>query len=154
VTTTFRSKVDLWLGLVLAMAVVVEFGVGSLFLAKPPVSRGAGVLIAAGCYALAGFLAWIALGTRYEIGDGELLAVSGPFRFRVPLDGIRAVRPTHNPLSAPACSLDRLHIDYDDVSGRRRWLLVSPKDKEGFLQALQVAVPGSQIEGDRLVTQQ
>ena len=66
------------------------------------------------------------------------------------MGGIREVRPTTNPLSAPALSLDRLRIDYEE-GGRVRSLLVSPKDKEGFLQELRDAVPGSRIEGDRLV---
>jgi hypothetical protein len=150
VSTTYRSKIDEWLGLLLATVIVIEIGIGGLFLVAPPVTRGAGLLIAAGCFAVAGLLAWIVLGTLYEIGDGVLLARSGPFRFRVPLDGIRAVSPSRNPLSAPACSLDRLRIDYE-VGGRGRWLLVSPKDKEGFLEALRDTVPGSRIEGDRLV---
>jgi Bacterial PH domain len=150
VRSTYPSKVDEWLGLLLAVAIVIEIGIGGLFLVAPPVSRGAGLLIAAGCFGPAGLIAWIVLGTRYEVGDGEVLARSGPFRFRVPLNGIREVRPTRNPLSSPACSLDRLRIDYE-VGGRVRWLLVSPKDKEGFLRALRDGVPGSRIEGDRLV---
>jgi hypothetical protein len=152
VTATYPSKVDEWLGILMALVIALEIGIGSLFLVAPPVSRGAGILIAAGCFGLAGLIAWIVLGTRYEVGDGVLLARSGPFRFRVPLDGLREVRPTSNPLSSPALSLDRLRIDYE-AGGRARWLLVSPKDKEGFLRALRDAIPGSKIEGDRLVAQ-
>jgi Bacterial PH domain len=149
---TYPSRVDGWLILLLAPVIVIEIGIGVLFLAAPPVSRGAGLLIGAACFGVAGMIAWFLLGTRYEVGDGVLVARSGPFRFRIPLDGIREVSPTSNALSAPACSLDRLRIDYE-VDGRRRSLLVSPKDKEGFLRELRDAVPGSRIEGDRLVTQ-
>jgi hypothetical protein len=150
VSTTYPSKVDGWLGVLIAVAIAIEVVIGVLFLVAPPTSRVAGLLIAAVCFAVAGMIAWIVLGTRYEVGDGALLARSGPFRFRVPLEGIREVRPTRNPISAPACSLDRLQIDYE-VGGRSRWLLVSPKDKEGFLRALRDAIPRSRIEEDRLV---
>ncbi len=73
--------------------------------------------------------------TYYEIGDKDLLVVSGPFRWTIPLDTITDVTPTRNPLSSPALSMDRLRISY----GKRKFILVSPEDKEGFVNALQRA---------------
>ena len=39
------------------------------------------------------------------------------------------IRPTRNPLSSPALSLDRLRIDY----GSGRSIMVSPEDKDKFI---------------------
>ena len=71
---------------------------------------------------------------------------SGPFRFRVPLGEVISVEPSRNPLSSPACSLDRLLIRYG-----RRQIMVSPKDRLAFLDAL--ARRGSQLvrDGDRVI---
>ncbi|MFQ5610075.1 MAG: PH domain-containing protein [Woeseiaceae bacterium] len=43
------------------------------------------------------------------------------------------MQPTRNPLSSPALSLDRLKITYGP---KNRKVLVSPADKESFVQAL------------------
>jgi hypothetical protein len=59
----------------------------------------------------------------------------GPFRWRIPLAAIVSVTPTRNPLSSPACSLDRLRITHRGPRGERG-LLVSPASKTGFLDAL------------------
>ena len=85
----------------------------------------------------------------YEIGPTELLVRSGLLRYHVPLDGIESVRPSHNPLSSPAMSLDRLRIDYR-VKGHKRVILISPADKSGFLDQLALAAPGLVREGDSL----
>jgi hypothetical protein len=37
-------------------------------------------------------------------------------------------------LTSPAFSLDRLRIEY----GRGRWIMISPRDKDGFLRELEV----------------
>jgi len=74
----------------------------------------------------------LTLRTHYTVLDGQLVIVSGPFRWRIPLSEITGVEPSRAPWSSPALSLDRLKISY----GERRWVLVSPADKRGFLQAL------------------
>ena len=48
------------------------------------------------------------LSTCYRITATELLVRSAFFRWRIPLVQIVEVFPTHNPLSSPALSLDRL----------------------------------------------
>ena len=70
--------------------------------------------------------------THYTIEQGELRVVSGPFRWRVPIADIQSVTPTRSLWSAPALSLDRLRINY----GNGRCILVSPVDKQGFLEAI------------------
>lgn len=41
--------------------------------------------------------------------------------------------PTRGPLSSPALSLDRLRIEY----GKRGVVLISPREKEAFVRALE-----------------
>lgn len=76
---------------------------------------------------------WVVYSTCYYLTAEELVAISGPFHFRVPLEKITQVAPNSSMLSGPACSLDRLQIDY---TGSKWGLLVSPKDKDAFLQAI------------------
>lgn len=71
-------------------------------------------------------------GTYYVVEHDVLRIVSGPFRWRIPLADITNVEATRNPLSSPALSMDRLKVSY----GKRKFVLVSPEDKEGFIRAL------------------
>ena len=61
----------------------------------------------------------------------------------MPLAAIDAVEPARNPLSSPACSLDRLRIEY----GAKR-IMISPLDKAGFLRALAARAPQLEVSGD------
>lgn len=73
--------------------------------------------------------------TYYEVREQALRVVSGPFRWTIPLDQITDVTSTRNPLSSPALSMDRLKISY----GKRKFVLISPADKDGFIAALERA---------------
>jgi hypothetical protein len=81
---------------------------------------------------------WLLRTTDYTTTDTHLRIRCGPLRRNVPLADVRAVRPTRNPLSSPALSLDRLRIEYS----RALAAMVSPDDKEGFLRALRTRAPG------------
>ena len=48
------------------------------------------------------------------------------------IDQIRRITETNNPLSAPATSLDRLAISYNNGDT----VLISPKDKSAFINDL------------------
>jgi hypothetical protein len=85
---------------------------------------------------------------RYGLDDTDLLVRFGVCRQRVPLADITEVRPTHNPLSSPALSLDRLHVQYGP--GFFKAVMISPADREGFLDDLARSA-GLKREGDRLV---
>jgi hypothetical protein len=58
-------------------------------------------------FAAAAFVLWVLYGTNYTLRDRDLFVRSGPFYWTVRLDSITEIFPTHNPLSSPACSLDR-----------------------------------------------
>ncbi len=77
---------------------------------------------------------WLLAGTRYTLTDSDLRVRCGPFRWRVALAEILSVTPTRNPLSSPAPSLDRLCIEY----GSGKSIMISPKDKEAFLDELEL----------------
>ena len=76
---------------------------------------------------------WMLLHTVYRLEPEHLVAVSGPFRFRVAYRDIRSITRRREFMSGPALSMDRLLIDY----GPMRWLIISPSDPAAFQQALQ-----------------
>ena len=81
-----------------------------------------------------GLFYWLLRYTYYEVQleQQQLRIVSGPFVWHVPVPAIVSVVPTHNPLSSPALSLDRLKIRY----GKYNSIMISPADRAGFLAAL------------------
>jgi hypothetical protein len=76
--------------------------------------------------------AWLYFSTRYTITGDFLLVKAGPFSWMIPIEDISSVEPTHNALSSPALSLDRLLIRY----GQSAELMISPKDKSAFMAEL------------------
>lgn len=134
---TFRSKVDGWLATALvasaaasAIAVVIVGVVESPLLA---------LAISPLLLLSVGLPMWLLGATSYTLDRTDLNVRCGPFAWRVPLREIRAVTATRNPLSSPALSLDRLRIDF----GRMGSIMISPQDKEGFMQELRKRVPSS-----------
>ena len=122
------SKVDTWLILVAALAAGASVGVAVALLGEGGVP--AVVLVPVVVVLGAGLPLWTLFGTRYELTPGRLRIRCGPFRWTVPLNEIRAVTPTRNPLSSPALSLDRIRIDY----GRGSSVMISPRDQTRFLE--------------------
>jgi hypothetical protein len=134
----FPSKVDTWLACVIGVSVVVSAAVAiyllvGFFLLGLSAERGV-VLLSGTALLLLGVIlpVWMMLTTRYTFDDGTLIIASGPFKWRVPLSEVRSVRPTRDLGSSPALSLDRLRIEYGT-----RWIMVSPRDRTGFLAALE-----------------
>lgn len=143
--TCFPSKRDTWLSVVLWVAATacVAAGVFNLTGAAGTIVKAVVLIVLSGAAAL---MLWVLYGTNYWL-SGEMLDIrSGPFRFCVPLGEVISVEPSRNPLSSPACSLDRLLIRYG-----RKQIMVSPKDRLEFLDAL--ATRGSQLvrDGDRII---
>ena len=137
----FPSKRDWWLVAILVIASAVQFVVGSKLLIEGP-ERWPGVLL----ILAAAFIGWLMQSTYYIVGDTNLVIRSGPFHWTVPVEGIESITPTHNPLSSPALSLDRLWFSYRR-GGRKRAVMISPLDKEGFLKAVAARVKGLVVEG-------
>lgn len=131
--TIYRSKVDVWLLVVLAFAALAAlYSAGQTMAAGTTAAIMVALLVAV---VGAGLPIWLLLSTRYTLLTSHLLVQSGPFKWLLPLADIKSITPSHNPLSSPALSLDRLRIDY----GNGRVLLISPRDKEQFLHDIEAA---------------
>jgi hypothetical protein len=140
---TFPSKVDPWLGVVLAW-IPLGGGLAGLGLAVSG-NMLAGAVTLALTVALMGGLVWP---VRYELRADALVIRFGLVRSRVPYGRIRGVKPTRTLISSPALSLDRLHVDAGSSLGPN----ISPKDKGAFLRALARRAPHLRLAGDRLVS--
>jgi hypothetical protein len=133
-TAFFRSKVDrkmTAIGLAIPGAAILAIALSpknSMSMLWLPLTLTALVAV---------FVLWVMLSTYYEFQGEELVAHSGPFSWRVPLQDITAVRETNSARSGPALSMDRLEIAF----GAGRVLLISPADKPGFIAALQRRAP-------------
>lgn len=87
-------------------------------------------------YSLVILVIWLPVfNTYYVVENNTLIIKSLVFRWKININDITQIEPTHNPLSSPALSLDRLKIYYMK-DGRMATVMISPKDKEGFLNAL------------------
>lgn len=128
---TFKSKVDAWLVIVLAVSAVALIAglVTALYRRPDPVAVV--VMLAATLFFVL-LVGSILLRTYYRIDRGTLTIVSGPLRRTVAIDTITSVERTRNPLSSPALSLDRLRIRYGD----NKSVMISPADRDRFLKAL------------------
>lgn len=128
---TFPSKIDRWVIALMVIPFAISTAVvGSALRANPPLPA---VLIMVGVEVLVLVLILGMLrSTRYEVADREVIVRSTPFHWRIEIESIESIRPSRSPASSPAMSLDRLEIRY----GGGRTLLVSPKDREGFLVAV------------------
>ena len=123
---TFRSAI----GWILIVPLVLLLGVIGLVLVTEPGQWRALLILVPVIL----FFVHLLLTTNYTIEDGQLRIRCGVFRY-APIDiaSITRITETRNPLSSPALSLDRLNIRY----GNRREVMISPKDKAGFLAAIQ-----------------
>lgn len=87
-------------------------------------------------YSLIIFLIWLPIfNTYYVVENNTLMIKSLVFRWKININDIIQIEPTHNPLSSPALSLDRLKIYYMK-NGEITSVMISPKDKERFFQAI------------------
>jgi len=127
---TFKSAVDLWLLVIVALVVIISLGVSIRLVLQ---SSPAGYLRVIGVMAVGiGLPLWLLYTTQYVVKDEALNIQSGPFKWTIPITSISQVVETSNPLSSPALSLRRLEITY----GERKTVMVSPKDRNGFLKAI------------------
>lgn len=130
--SVYPSKTDAWLLAVLGLAAAASIYAATQI--GPP-SSGSEWATLLSCIVLGVALpAWLLVSTRYTLSGDTLLIVSGPFRWRIALQSITGVTPTHNPLSSPALSLDRLRIEY---AGGKKAVMISPRDKQGFIRELE-----------------
>lgn len=127
----FPSKIDAWLVIVFVAALFVQTA------AFVSVVRAGADTVAIAIMVIATLLLLLLVGstlrfTYYTVEGNTLKVRSGPFSWTIPIDEIHTITPTKSPLSSPALSLDRLRIHW----GKKRRIMVSPADKDGFVKAL------------------
>ncbi len=82
------------------------------------------------------------LNTRYTIEEKVLKIRSGIFyKKNLAIDSIRKIVETNNMISSPAASLDRLELFYNNFDS----VLISPKDKAGFIRIIQAINPEVEV---------
>jgi hypothetical protein len=137
----FRSKVDRWLLLVVGGGLVVTWLAP---ITRIRAGRQVDALDAIIPLLVTAFMVWIFKTTSYVITGDVLVVRSGPVRRTIPLREVQRLRATHNPLSSPALSLDRIEVTY---GARRRRILISPEDTRGFVRAVVKWSPTAVIDG-------
>ena len=142
----YKSKRDGWIVVLLWAAVIVMLiAAGNIWVARVPLLLR--LLVSVLMPLMSAFVLWVLYGTRYTITDKTLIIQSGPFRWVIDLETISEISPTRNPISSPACSLDRLLLRYrPNPTG----IMISPEDKAGFLRDLMERSSGLKMEGDRV----
>ena len=147
----YKSKVDLWLILIVIVAGVFLIGAAIQTLFSEGLNHpGTLTLLASSLFYIAVMLG-LAYPVTYEITQSELIIRSGLIRNRIDLSSIESVKPSRNPLSAPAWSLDRLRIDYYR-KGKLTFLLISPEDRTAFLNELVLKTKGLSLQGDKVAS--
>jgi membrane protein YdbS with pleckstrin-like domain len=137
----FPSKKDWWLTIIIwgAMLFAMGSGIYSLIFEESNFIDFVIVLILA--VMLPVFLLWMWLTTYYVLDESNLVIKYGPFKKIIPLNTIKSVKKTMNPLSSPALSLKRLEIIY----GQYNMVLISPKDRDEFMKILSKHCPQAEI---------
>jgi hypothetical protein len=139
----YDSKIDWWLGPILFLVPIIPLVVcfalvASGKLAELPVGVATFLFVVA-------LYVGVVVPVKYGIGDRQLVVRFGLCRVRIPLSEISEIYPTRNPLSSPALSLGRLHVQF----GKGKWVMISPADRDGFLDDV-AKQTGLSREGDRL----
>jgi len=125
VSDKFRSKRDLWLGVVIllpALAGIVLLFTPAAFASIPMLGLGL-------------FMVPTWFKTYYTISseDDSLIINTGlTYKKRFRISEITGIKKTSNVMSATALSLDRLEIRFQN----KQYVLVSPRDQEAFIARL------------------
>jgi hypothetical protein len=106
------------------------------------------LIVSALLLAAAIMLVWVLSSTWYRVADTELQIRCGPLRWKLALDSVEQVAPSRSVLSGPGLSFDRLRVVYRGASSG---VLVSPLDRDGFLDCLVSRSRHLRREGDHLV---
>lgn len=136
-TKTFYSRVDLWYYLAL---LVLLYPIGQAL------ASGEWLLSLVAVMPLALVLSM--LRCVYRVDGQTLRVMCGPFPYpKMQIADIVSVRKTRTLFSAPALSLDRIVVT--SVKGYR--LVISPKDRVDFIQALTSVNPDIKVDEDCLL---
>ena len=130
----FRSKKDWWL---LAFLICMSGLLLQLLLTMQAKGTMVQYPVHTAVYILTIILIWWPVwSTRYIVQDGQLTIKSLWLSWQIPLHTIQQIQPTDHSEIAPALSLKRLKVSYT-LAATEKYVLISPKDPEGLIQAIQ-----------------
>lgn len=129
------SKIDLPITLLMG-AVVLILIISTLIL--PP---SAWLMMGLLDLPVIGFLGWLYFGTYYRFEETRLVCHSGPFTEKIAYEKIKSARLCHNLLSSLALSVDRIEIRQHGKGYISGTTLISPINRETFLEALILKCP-------------
>jgi len=131
--TRYPSK----LGIGITLFVVLILGTTSSLMISQKIWIGLLINIS-----VAVFFIYLYLNTDYCI-DGKNLIIRSGFlvRYIILIKSISNISETHNPISSPAFSLDRLEIIYNNNEN----ILISPKEKYAFIEQLTKINPNIKV---------
>ncbi|MDP3858773.1 MAG: PH domain-containing protein [Stagnimonas sp.] len=140
-TILFRSKIDLWLLLVLLTAMALPIAVAIWVASHHELDNRAWIVVSVAVLPAIFIPLWILLTTNYRLEASALCVRSGPLSWQIPLSRIRTVSRTRSLLSGPALSLDRLLIRFEPQGE----IMISPKDRARFLAELLRRAPDARL---------
>jgi len=137
---TFHSTIDLPMTLLLGVPLMT---LPVLLFVDPKLTHSpASLAVALGAHVFAILtIVYMFRSTRYVFEPTRLRAQTGPLKWDVPYNTLRAVRPSRDVSSAPAFALNRLKLEY----GSGQILLVSPAQRDLFLDEIQKRAPQATI---------
>lgn len=131
--TVYASAVDWWLALLLMAGPVICVALTGVLLSRGQSAEAMQCLLAGGVTLV--ITAMCTIPCRYTLMPDCLTIRCGVYFVRIPLEQIRAVEPSGSWLSGPALSLRRIKI-----STASRFYLISPVDRERFIEELNAAI--------------
>jgi hypothetical protein len=135
-TLIFFSKVDWWM----VVLVIILLLSGMALAAWVGFQQGnfKALIFVVVCEIITvGMALLITLPVRYELTDKKLMVRTGVLRSEVILSSIRKIGEYRSIMAGPTLSFDRLRIDYDN-QGYDAFILVSPQDKQKFLEEIEL----------------
>jgi hypothetical protein len=149
IAMTFKSKIDGWMIIVLAIVLLVSPVMLMTTASRPrnpPMGAGGYVILIGVVVALPmALVVWLFSTTNYTLTDTDLVVRAGPIRETIALSSIHKITATRSILSAPALSLDRIEIAY----GKYGTVVISPDDKQAFVNEMRRRV-ANLVVGDGL----
>jgi Bacterial PH domain len=162
----YRSKIDPWAPFVLIMLIGSQIAIGLIFLIR----EGAGSVLG---WSFLTFVPAILLlvvllvvllvawpmtydpGAIRSDGDPILLVRGGLLlRYEIPIARIKEVRPSKSVLSSMSLSYDRVEVISSSPTGFPGPMLISPRDRDAFLDDLARRAGDLVRVGDRLTRRQ
>ena len=129
----YKSKIDWWAHLVLAIMPIINIWLLIVFIQQNDLVFLITVIIFLLMNIFLILPIW--LNTCYILEENELVVKCGLGKGkRIAYESIKSIKDSKNPLASAALSIDRIEITF----GAGGIVLISPKEKQDFLQQLEL----------------